>query len=37
MKGSEFLEAMGEKGTESYAVQSGKWVLLVDGTDRGGA
>ena len=34
VKGSEFLEAMGEEGTESYAVQSGKWVLLVDGTDE---
>ena len=25
---------MGEEGTESYAVQSAKWVLLVDGTDE---
>lgn len=33
-KGSEFLEAMGEEDTEAYAVQSGKWVLLVDGTDE---
>ena len=34
VKGEEFLEAMGEQDSEGYAVQSGKWVVLVDGTDE---
>src|SRR5690625_7699308 len=34
VKGKEFLEAMAEEDTEAYAVQSGKWALLVDGTDE---
>ena len=34
VKGAEFLEAMGQEGTEAYAVQSGKWAVLVDGTDE---
>ena len=34
VKGEEFLEAMAEQDSEGYAVQSGKWVVLVDGTDE---
>ena len=34
VKGEEVLEAMAEQDSEGYAVQSGKWVVLVDGTDQ---
>ncbi|MGY5764266.1 hypothetical protein ACXET9_03565 [Brachybacterium sp. DNPG3] len=34
VKGKEFLEAMNAEGFEGYAVQSGGWVVLIDGTDR---
>lgn len=33
-KGSEFLEAMGAEDAEGYAVQSSKWVVMIDGTDE---
>lgn len=34
VKGKEFLEAMQSEGTEAYAVDGGKWVVIVDGNDE---
>lgn len=34
VNGEDFLEAMGAQDSDGYAVQSGKWVVLVDGTDQ---